>query len=100
MGTTESSVKGFVSSELSDIIARNREHNPVPLAVGFWVATRLHFNTVVVGSRIVSLVPGRSCSQVVGKDPRDRRLLTPLLPEFKARDTTTLSSPEFLDRLE
>ncbi|KIK11278.1 hypothetical protein PISMIDRAFT_690472, partial [Pisolithus microcarpus 441] len=47
MGTTESSVKGTT---------------PVPLAVGFWVATRLHFDTVVVGSRIVSLMPDRSCS--------------------------------------
>ncbi|KIK19753.1 hypothetical protein PISMIDRAFT_658731 [Pisolithus microcarpus 441] len=35
MGTTESSVKGFVSSELSDIIARNREHNPRTSRRGF-----------------------------------------------------------------
>ncbi|KAI6020358.1 hypothetical protein BKA83DRAFT_4495105 [Pisolithus microcarpus] len=63
MGTTESSVKGFVlSSELPDIIAGNHEHNHIPLAVDFGVATRLHFDTVVVGSRIVSLMPGRSCS--------------------------------------
>ncbi|KAI6020349.1 hypothetical protein BKA83DRAFT_689718, partial [Pisolithus microcarpus] len=62
MGTIESSVKGFVNSELSGIIARSREHNPIPLVVGLGVATRLHFDTVVVGSRIVSLMPGRSCS--------------------------------------
>ncbi|KIK19760.1 hypothetical protein PISMIDRAFT_682825, partial [Pisolithus microcarpus 441] len=60
MGTTESSVKRFVSSELLDIIARNLEH--VPLAVVFGVATCLHFDAVVVGSHTVSLTPGRSCS--------------------------------------
>ncbi|KAI6130828.1 tryptophan synthase beta subunit-like PLP-dependent enzyme [Pisolithus croceorrhizus] len=72
MGTTGSSVKGFVNSELPDIIARIRKHTSVPLAVGFGVATRLHFDAVVeagadgvvVGSRIVSLIKQAPADQV------------------------------------
>lgn len=64
MGTTGSSVKGYVNSELPDILARIRKHTTVPLAVGFGVATRTHFDAVaeagadgvVVGSRLVSLM--------------------------------------------
>ncbi|KAI6141833.1 tryptophan synthase beta subunit-like PLP-dependent enzyme [Pisolithus tinctorius] len=72
MGTTGSSVKGFVNSELPDIIARIRKHTSVPLAVGFGVATRAHFDAVVeagadgvvVGSRIVSLIKEAPAGQV------------------------------------
>ncbi|KAF8163533.1 bifunctional tryptophan synthase TRP1 [Crassisporium funariophilum] len=64
MGTTGSSEKGVVNSALPDIIARIREYATVPLAVGFGVATRDHFNTVadagadgvVIGSRLVSII--------------------------------------------
>ncbi|KAF9220092.1 tryptophan synthase [Gyrodon lividus] len=64
MGTTGSSVKGLINSELPDIIARIRKHTTVPLAVGFGVATRAHFDAVVeagadgvvVGSRLVTLM--------------------------------------------
>ena len=49
---------------LPDIISRVREHATVPIAVGFGVATRDHYNTVadagadgiVVGSRLVSVI--------------------------------------------
>jgi tryptophan synthase len=46
MGTTGSSEKVAMNSSLPDIISRVREYATVPLAVGFGVATRDHFNAV------------------------------------------------------
>ncbi|KAI6111639.1 bifunctional tryptophan synthase TRP1 [Pisolithus croceorrhizus] len=59
-GSTGSSVKGFVNSELPVIITHARKHTSVPLAMVFGVATCLHFDAVVevgadgvvIGSRI------------------------------------------------
>ena len=64
MGTTGSDDKVAMNSALPDIIARVREHASVPLAVGFGVATRDHFNAVsdagadgvVIGSRLVTVI--------------------------------------------
>lgn len=64
MGTTGSSISGTVNTALPALISRVRQQTPVPLAVGFGVATRQHFefvaeagaDGVVVGSRIVSVV--------------------------------------------
>lgn len=64
MGTTGSSVQGRINSELPDIIARVREFTSIPIAVGFGVATRAHFDYiqsaggdgVVIGSRLVSVI--------------------------------------------
>ncbi|KAI6126575.1 tryptophan synthase alpha chain-domain-containing protein [Pisolithus sp. B1] len=64
MGSTGSSVKGFVNSELPVIITHVCKHTSVPLAMVFGVATCLHFDAVVevgadgivIGSRIVSLI--------------------------------------------
>ena len=64
MGTTGSNAKIAMNSALPDIIARVREYATVPLAVGFGVATRDHFNTVadagadgvVIGSQLVTVV--------------------------------------------
>ncbi|KAH7889584.1 tryptophan synthase beta subunit-like PLP-dependent enzyme [Phlebopus sp. FC_14] len=64
MGTTGSSVQGKINTELPEIIARVREHASVPIAVGFGVATRAHFDYVVdagadgvvVGSRLVTII--------------------------------------------
>ena len=64
MGTTGSSAEIAMNVELPNILARVRQHATVPLAVGFGVATRQHFETVaragadgvVIGSRIVSLI--------------------------------------------
>lgn len=52
------------NSALPDIIARVREYTEIPLAVGFGVATREHFDTVadagadgvVIGSRLVAVI--------------------------------------------
>lgn len=64
MGTTGSSVSGTLNTALPDIIARVRDYATVPLAVGFGVATREHFDHVansgadgvVIGSRLVAVV--------------------------------------------
>lgn len=64
MGTTGSSETGKMNSALPDIIARIKQYATVPLAVGFGVATREHFNTVadagaegvVIGSRLVNVI--------------------------------------------
>lgn len=61
MGVTGSSAT--VNAELPQLIARIREHTKLPLAVGFGVSTRDHFETVakyadgvVIGSRIVTVL--------------------------------------------
>lgn len=72
MGTTGSSEKVAMNSALPDIIARVREYASVPIAVGFGVATRDHFNTVadagadgvVVGSRLVTVIKNSPKGQV------------------------------------
>lgn len=64
MGTTGSSVQGSINSELPDIVARVRQFTSIPIAVGFGVATRAHFeyvqsagaDGVVIGSRFVSII--------------------------------------------
>jgi tryptophan synthase len=64
MGTTGSSKSGTVNTELPDIIARVRQYATVPLAIGFGVSTREHFDTVaaagadavVIGSRLVDVI--------------------------------------------
>ena len=66
MGTTGSSSHVSINSQLPEIIGRVREYTDIPLAVGFGVATREHFETaqnagadgVVIGSRIVTVIKG------------------------------------------
>ena len=72
MGTTGSSDAGKLNTALPDIIARVREYANVPLAVGFGVATRQHFDVVadagadgvVIGSRLVSVIKNSPEGQV------------------------------------
>ncbi|KAF9257456.1 bifunctional tryptophan synthase TRP1 [Marasmius fiardii PR-910] len=64
MGTTGSSDKIGVNAALPDLISRIREYANAPLAVGFGVANRQHFDAVVdagadgvvIGSRLVSVI--------------------------------------------
>ncbi|KAG6865921.1 bifunctional tryptophan synthase trp1 [Blastosporella zonata] len=98
MGTTGSSDNSSVNTALPDIIAQIREFATVPLAVGFGVATRDHFNTVadagadgvVIGSRLVGVLkssaPGDAaknveayCREISGKG-QPARLRTPPAP--------------------
>ncbi|PFH54150.1 hypothetical protein AMATHDRAFT_440 [Amanita thiersii Skay4041] len=64
MGTTGSSESVAINKELPEIIARVRQYATVPIAVGFGVANRAHFDTVanagadgvVIGSRIITVM--------------------------------------------
>ncbi|WWC92232.1 tryptophan synthase, beta subunit [Kwoniella dendrophila CBS 6074] len=64
MGVTGSSAGVAISASLPELIARIRAFTPVPLAVGFGVDNRTHFefvtsagsDAVVVGSKIIKLV--------------------------------------------
>ncbi|KIO28040.1 hypothetical protein M407DRAFT_243190 [Tulasnella calospora MUT 4182] len=64
MGTTGSSAKQKLNAEVPKLLSRVRDFTSVPLALGFGVATREHFEVVadagadgvVVGSRIVAVV--------------------------------------------
>ena len=64
MGTTGSSTHVSINKLLPEIISRIRDYTDIPLAVGFGVATREHFETVqnagadgvVIGSRIVTVI--------------------------------------------
>jgi tryptophan synthase len=75
MGTTGSSDKVALNSALPDIIARIKEYATVPLAVGFGVSTREHFNVVVdagaegvvIGSRLVSIIKQAPRAEVAAK---------------------------------
>ncbi|KAJ7085824.1 bifunctional tryptophan synthase TRP1 [Mycena belliarum] len=72
MGTTGSSDKVGMNAALPDIISRVRQYTAVPLAVGFGVANRAHFNTVadagadavVIGSRVVSIIQSAPPGQI------------------------------------
>jgi tryptophan synthase len=72
MGVTGSSSTAKVSESLPQLVARIKETTPVPLAVGFGIASREQFEYVatsgaeggVIGSRIVSII------DQAGKDPK------------------------------
>lgn len=106
MGTTGSSDKVALNVELPKIIARVREYATVPIAVGFGVANRTHFETaadagadgVVVGSRIVRVIQEAPagkiaerveafCQQMSQKGqpvkPRTPGVVSPLAPEVE-----------------
>lgn len=92
MGTTGSSDKVAINSALPDNIARVRKYASVPVAVGFGVANRSHFDTVadsgadgvVVGSRIVIIIKEsqngdalsnvqKYCEEVSGRGDQSRK---------------------------
>ena len=64
MGTTGSSDKVAMNAALPEIIGSVRKYATVPIAVGFGVANRSHFETVansgadgvVIGSKLVSVI--------------------------------------------
>jgi tryptophan synthase len=72
MGTTGSSAKVAMNTELPQIIGRVRQHTSAPVAVGFGIATRDHVNTVsdagadgvVVGSRLVQIIKGSAPGEI------------------------------------
>lgn len=72
MGITGSSVQGKMSQSLPELVERIKAYTNIPLAVGFGIASREHFEYVttsgadggVVGSRIVGVI------DQAGKDPK------------------------------
>lgn len=72
MGVTGSSDKVAMNQALPEIVSQVREYATVPIAVGFGVATRDHYNTVadagadgvVVGSRLVSVIKESSKGEI------------------------------------
>jgi len=107
MGTTGSSEKIAMNNALPNILARVRTYTSIPLAVGFGVATRDHFNVVcdagadgvVIGSRLVSVIKDapkediprhveaycREISQI-GQPTRIRSALAVQLPSQELKD--------------
>ncbi|EJF66299.1 bifunctional tryptophan synthase TRP1 [Dichomitus squalens] len=75
MGTTGSSVTGTMNTALPDLISRVRDYTDVPLAVGFGVATRAHFDLVadagadgvVIGSRLIAVIKSSPQDQIAKK---------------------------------
>ena len=75
MGTTGSSVTGTMNTALPDLISRVRDYTDIPLAVGFGVATRAHFDLVadagadgvVIGSRLIAIIKNAPADQVPQK---------------------------------
>lgn len=73
MGTTGSSIHESINKLLPEIIGRIRDYTDIPLAVGFGVATREHFETVqnagadgvVIGSRIVTVIKDSPTTDVL-----------------------------------
>lgn len=73
MGTTGSSAHTAINKLLPEIVSRIRDYTDIPLAVGFGVATREHFETVqnagadgvVIGSRIVSVIKDSPVNDVL-----------------------------------
>lgn len=73
MGTTGSSAHVSINKLLPEIIGRVRDYTDIPLAVGFGVATREHFETVqnagadgvVIGSRIVNVIRDSPANDVL-----------------------------------
>ncbi|EGN95552.1 hypothetical protein SERLA73DRAFT_76653 [Serpula lacrymans var. lacrymans S7.3] len=97
MGTTGSSVGGSMNTELPDIIARVREYAKVPLAVGFGVATREHFDAVadagadgvVIGSRLVTIMKEAPKDQVPQRVEQYCREISLKGQPVRARSTPT-----------
>ena len=73
MGTTGSSAHVAVNKLLPEIIGRVRDCTDIPLAVGFGVATREHFEAVqnagadgiVIGSRVVAVIKDSPANDVL-----------------------------------
>ena len=105
MGTTGSSVSGTMNSALPNLISRVRNYTDIPLAVGFGVATREHFDLVadagadgvVIGSRLIAINKTAPEGQVAHKVEQYCRDISlkgqPPKPSSSARSLSTKSRP-------
>jgi tryptophan synthase len=79
MGTTGSTRDGDMSTGLPELIARIKAFTPVPLAVGFGVATRTHYEAVtasgadgvVIGSRVIAVIKDSKTEADIPKNLED-----------------------------
>ena len=107
MGTTGSSEKVAMNKALPDIISRIREYTSVPLAVGFGVATRDHFNTVadsgadgvVIGSKLVDIIKTSAQGEVAKNVEAYCREITQKgqPPRVRSPPVARLTSPNLND---
>ena len=105
MGTTGSSVSGTMNIALPNLISRVRDYTDIPLAVGFGVATRAHFDLVsdagadgvVIGSRLKDIIESAPADQVPLKVEEYCRELSlkgqPSRPSIISRQSSTQSRP-------
>ena len=113
MGVTGSNAGTKLSSNLPDLLARIRQFTPVPLAVGFGVDNRSHFESatdagadaVVVGSRIIKVVLEgheegdapkaleKYCREISLKDSPDRKPLGRLSANATPTDANGAPKP-------
>lgn len=105
MGTTGSSVGGTLNTALPDIIARVRSYAKVPLAVGFGVATREHFDYVancgadgvVIGSRLVAIIKTSPPDQLIKNvENYSREISLKDLPKPSSRSPPIQGDPHSL----
>lgn len=102
MGTTGSSAHTAINKLLPEILGRIRGCTDIPLAVGFGVATREHFEIVqnagadgvVIGSRIVSVIKDSPANEVVKNVQSFCQSIRPLnqRPQMTAPDRTSSSA--------
>ena len=99
MGTAGSPVHVSINSLLPEIIDRIRECTDIPLAVGFEVATREHFEAVqnagpdaiVIGSRIVAVIKDSPASDVLKNVEGSCQTIRPL--NRRSKTTTPARKP-------
>lgn len=94
-----------MNSALPDLISRVRNYTDIPLAVGFGVATREHFDLVadasadgvVIGSRIFEIIQGAPKDQVAQKVEEYCREISlkgqPPRPSSSTRSSSATSRP-------
>jgi tryptophan synthase len=103
MGTTGSSSNVSINNLLPEIISRIRDYTDIPLAVGFGVATREHFETVqnagadgvVVGSRIVNVIKDSPANDVLKNVEGYCQSIRPLNP--RSQSATPARTPSNAD---
>lgn len=99
MGTTGSSTHIPINKLLPEIIGRIRDQTDIPLAVGFGVATREHFETVenagadgvVIGSQLVNVIKDSPANDVLKNIEDFCRRIRPL--NQKPRVATPARTP-------
>ncbi|KAF8197495.1 bifunctional tryptophan synthase TRP1 [Pholiota molesta] len=113
MGTTGSSVQGQMNTALPNIIARIRQFTEIPLAVGFGVATRAHFETaycreismkgdpsrVVRLQRLASLAHTQKPSATYIRGQYVPEALVDCLAELEAAHKSAMADPKFHEEL-